>query len=299
MSKIFKNCNVIYFKNSEIFTELNKKNENIFKGKVIISDFQELKRLCYINGIVHILNTNTHHIPNEKIDCIVTDNTKNSDLEAAIIKHGSAIPIMYTDLTKKQQQVWCGICNKVYTNADDHPLSKYCSEKCMKKENGFTTDMNGGIKAEIVKDLGLNNIMSKIIASEKEKEEPLVLEFDKSLSDRRTVSNVKKTADKFQSSMVKDAIRLEYAFKRETYKREMRQPSLRKASLSDKKERKVSVDTTQTTKLCKGITKKGKKCTNKAIGSSDYCGILSHSIISIGVQLELPELLVQMKQNEN
>lgn len=279
MSKIFKNCNVIYFKNSDIFTELNKKHENIFKGKVIISDFQELKRICYINGITHILNTNhnhhNHHIPNEKIDCIVT-NTRNSDLEASIIKHSSAIPILYmdtnTDLTKKHQ-VWCGICNKIYTNTDDHPLSKYCSEKCMKKENGFVTDSTGGIRAELVKDLGLNNIMSKIIA----KEEP-VLEFDKSLSDRRTVSSVKKTADKFQSSMVKDAIRLEYAFKRETYKREMRQPSLRKASLSDKKERKVSVDNTQPTKLCKGMTKKGKKCTNKALGSSDFCGILSHSM---------------------
>jgi hypothetical protein len=278
MIKIFKNCNVIYFKKSEIFNELIQKNENIFKGKIIISDFQELKRICSINGIVHVLNTNSHHIPNEKIDCIVTDNVKNSDLEASIIKHGYAIPILYADLSKKQQQVWCGICNKIYTNADDHPLSKYCSEKCMKKENGFVSDTNGGIKAEIIKDLGLNDIVSKIIASEKEKDEPLVLEFDKSLSDRRTVSNVKKTVDKFQSSMVKDAIRLEYAFKRETYKREMRQPSLRKASLSDKKERKVSSDHVQTTRLCKGTTKKGKQCTNRAIGSSDFCGILSHSI---------------------
>lgn len=281
--KLFKNCNVIFFKKSEIFNELIQKNDNIFKGKIIISNFQELKRLCSINGIIHVLNTDTRHIPNEKIDCIVTDNTKNSDLEASIIKHGSSIPILYIDLSKKQQQVWCGICNKVYTNANDHPLSKYCSEKCMKKENGFTSDNNGGIKAEIIKDLGLNNIVSKIIASEKEKEEPLVLEFDKSLSDKRTVSNVKKNVDKFQSSMVKDAIRLEYAFKRETYKREMRQPSLRKASLSDKKERKVSNDNNQSTRLCKGITKKGKQCTNRAIGNSLYCGILSHSIAGTSV----------------
>ena len=235
MSKLFKNCNVLYFKKSEIFTELIQKNDNIFKGKIIISDFQELKRLCSINGIIHVLNINSHHIPNEKIDYIITDNTKNSDIEASIIKHNLSISILYFDPSKKQQQVWCGICNKIYTNADGHPLNKYCSEKCMKKENGFTTDNNGGIKAEVVKDLGLNNIVSRIIASEKEKEEPLVLEFDKSLSDKRTVSNVKKTVDKFQSSMVKDAIRLEYAFKRESYKREMRQPSLRKASLSDKK----------------------------------------------------------------
>ena len=150
----------------------------------------------------------------------------------------------------------------------------------MKKETGFSTDTTGSIKAELVKDLGLNNIVSRIMQSEKEKDEPLVLEFDKSLSDKRKISNVKKAADKFQSSMVKDAIRLEYAFKRESYKREMRQPSLRKASLSDKKERKQpSVDdTSPVTKLCKGITKKGKQCTNRALDNSEYCGILSHSM---------------------
>jgi hypothetical protein len=274
--KIFKNRNVIYFKKSEIFIDLIQKNDNIFKGKIILSDFQELKRICSINGIIHVLNLNPHHIPSEKIDCIVTDNTKNSDLEASIIKHNSAIPIIYMDLTKQQQQVWCGICNKVYTNSNEHPLSKYCSEKCMKKENGFSTEI-GSIKAELIKDLDINNIVSKIIQNEKEKDEQLVLEFDKSFSDKRTVSNIKKTVDKFQSGMVKDAIRLEYAFKRESYKREMRQPSLRKASLSDKKERKTSINDMSVTRLCKGITKKGKKCTNRAIGSSDFCGILSHS----------------------
>jgi hypothetical protein len=284
MSKLFKNCNVIYFKNCESFTELIQKNDNIFKGKIIISDFQELKRVCSINGIIHVLNINPHYIPNEKIDCIVTDNTKNSDVEASIIKHGLTIPILYFDPLKKQQQVWCGICNKVYTNAEGHALSKYCSEKCMKKENGFSNNTDGSIKAEVVKDLGLNNIVSRIIASEKEKEEPLVLEFDKSLSDKRTVSNVKKTVDKFQSSMVKDAIRLEYAFKRESYKREMRQPSLRKASLSDKKERKpAQTEESSVVRLCKGVTKKGNQCTNRAIGSSNYCGILSHSMANLGL----------------
>jgi len=280
MSKLFKNCNTVYFKTSDTFTELIQKHDNIFKGKIIISDFQELKRICFIYGVIHILNSNSHYIPNEKIDCIVTDNTKSSDTEAFIVKHNLAIPILYFDITKKQQQVWCGICNKIYINAENHPISKYCSEKCMKKENGFITDSNGGVKAEVIKDLGLNNIVSRIIASEKE--EPLVLEFDKSLSDKRTVSNIKKTVDKFQSSMVKDAIRLEYAFKRESYKREMRQPSLRKASLSDKKEHKpVQIEDTSTTKLCKGITKKGKKCTNRAIGTSNYCGILSHSMCKV------------------
>jgi len=290
MNKLFKNCNVIYFKKIEIFTDLVQKYDNIFKGKIIISDFQELKRICFINGIMHVLNINPRHIPIEKIDCIVTDNTKNSDIEAAIIKHNLAIPILYFDPIKKQQQVWCGICNKVYTNAEGHPLSKYCSEKCMKKENGCSNNIDGSIKAEVVKDLGLNNIVSRIIASEKEKEEPLVLAFDKSLSDKRTVSTIKKTVDKFQSSMVKDAIRLEYAFKRETYKREMRQPSLRKASLSDKKELKPVQPEVTVTKLCKGMTKKGKQCTNSALKGSNYCGILSHSINDLQINTLLEGL---------
>jgi len=275
MTKIFKNCGVIYIKKLEIFTGLFAQNANIFKGKIIISDFQELKKLCYINGIIHILNLNPRNIPNDKIDCIVTDNTKNSDLESFIIKHSLPIPILYFDISKKQQQVWCGICAKVYTNAENHSLSKYCSEKCMKKENGFCE----GVKAEVIKDLSINSIVSRIIASEKVKEEPLVLEFDKSLSDKRMVSNIKKTVDKFQSSMVKDAIRLEYAIKRESYKKEMRQPSLRKASLSEKKESKpIHVDEPSVIKLCKGMTKKGKRCTNRAIGSSDCCGIISHAM---------------------
>jgi len=282
MSKLFKNCSVIYFKKSGPFTELIQKNDNIFKEKIIISDFQDLKRTCFINGTIHVLNTNPHFIPNEKIDCIVTDSTKNTDIEALIIKHNLAIPILYFDPNKKQQQVWCGICNKIYTNAEGHPLSKYCSEKCMKKENGFANNTDGSIRAEVVKDLGLDNIVSRIIASEKEKEndEEFVLEFDKSLSDKRTVSNIKKTADKFQTSMVKDAIRLDYAFKRETYKREMKQPSLRKAKLSDKKETKQP-QPSENSVICKGITKKGKQCTNTALKGSEYCGILSHSMNNV------------------
>ncbi len=275
--KLFKNCNILYFKKSEIFTDLILQNDNIFKGKIIISDSHELNRLCSVNGIIHVVNLNTNYIPNEKIDCII-DNEKNSDLEISIIKNRTSIPIMYFNNSKKIQQIWCGCCNKNYTNDNNHTISKYCSEKCMKKENGFVTDSNGNIKSEIVKDLGINDILSKIIASEKEKEEPLVLEFDKSVSDKRTISNAKKTIDKFQSSVVKDAIRLEYAFKRESYKREMRQPSLRKASLSNKKEKVTVIEDVETTKLCKGITKKGTQCINRAIGSSNFCGILSHAM---------------------
>ena len=46
----------------------------------------------------------------------------------------------------------------------------------MKKDSGFTQDS----KPEAVKDLGLNNIVSKIIQAEKD----VIIEFDKSLSDK-------------------------------------------------------------------------------------------------------------------
>jgi hypothetical protein len=273
MDKLFKNCNVIYFKKAEIFSKLIEK-DNIFKGKIIISDFQELNRLCAINGLIHVLNINTHHVPNEKIDCIVTDNIKNSDLEANIVKNSSGIPILYTDLSKKQQYVWCGICNKIYTNEYNHPISRYCSEKCMNKENGFSSDL----KPDTIVDVDRADIVSRLIRLEKQKEEQTIIPFDKS-DKKKPPSNVKKTVDKFQSSMVKDAIRLEYAIKRESYKREMRQPSLRKANLSDKKERKlIVIDEVPVIKLCKGVTKKNKTCTNKCINNSLYCGILSHSM---------------------
>jgi hypothetical protein len=140
------------------------------------------------------------------------------------------------------------------------PIGKYCSEKCMKKDNGFSD--NGS--SEAVKDL---LVQKELLLLDKSS-----ISLDKKI--------IKKAADKFQSSMVKDAIRLEYAFKRESYKREMRQPSLRKASLSDKKESKtVSVESSVS--ICKGKTKKGVRCTNKAIGNSDYCGILSHAMTGV------------------
>jgi len=261
--KILKNCNIIYFKEISIFEELIKNDENIFRGKIIISDTSELSRICFIKGILHVINVNNNHIPNEKIDCVVT---KIADTT----KYNYGIPVVYYDSKRKQQQIWCGTCHSIYTLDNNHPVNKYCSERCMNRDSGIA------INAPI-KDLGLNNIVSKII-----KDEPFIL--DKTVSDKKkVVSNEKKAADKFQSSMVKDAIRLEYAFKRESYKREMRQPSLRKASLSDNK--KIPDPSPgprgrelPEVKICKCITKKGKQCTNKALGSSNFCGILSHSM---------------------
>lgn len=285
--KLFKNCNVLYFKKNEEFNEFLNSNPGIFKGKIIISDSPELNRVCSINGIIHVLNLNSQYIPNEKIDCII-DSHRNTELEAKIIRSGLGIQILYiTENSRKHIPRWCGVCNTMSTVDSNLPISRYCSEKCMKKESGFTMDS----KPEVVRDLGLNNIVSRIVQAEADKD--VVIEFDKSLSDKRTTSNLKKSADKFQTSMVKDAIRLEYAFKRETYKKEMRQPSLRKASISDKKApvsakvgeiARIKNEEPVTTRLCKSVTKKGKKCTNKALGSSDFCGILSHSIQSKSIE---------------
>ena len=147
----------------------------------------------------------------------------------------------------------------------------------MKKDSGFTQDL----KPEIVKDLGFNNIVSKMVQLQSDSN--LVIEFDKSISDKRSKSATKKSSDKFQTSIVKDAIRLEYAFKRENYKKEMRQPSLRKANISDKKTPQVVINDEkgENIKLCQMTTKKGKKCTNRCLGSSSYCGILSHQMSGV------------------
>lgn len=58
-----------------------------------------------------------------------------------------------------------------------------------------------------------------------------ILQFDRTVSEKRKPCSVKKSNEKFQSSVIKDAIRLDYAFKRESYKKEMRKPSFKKTSL--------------------------------------------------------------------
>jgi hypothetical protein len=99
---------------------------------------------------------------------------------------------------------------------------------------------------------------------------PDVVEPDKK-SIKKEKSEDKWANEKFQTSMIKEAVRLEYTFKRESYKKEIRQPSLRKNILSDKKE------SSRTENICKSVTKKGVKCTNKTVNGTDYCGIESHA----------------------
>jgi hypothetical protein len=93
-------------------------------------------------------------------------------------------------------------------------------------------------------------------------------------------------AEKFQDSMKREAIRLEFASRREKYKKQMRQISTKKSRTStsslnsDKKitDKKIGIGG-PSEKICKAKTKKGERCTNKTLVNSDYCGIASHKNI--------------------
>lgn len=284
---MFKNCGVLYFKSSDVFNYILSLNDNIFDGKIIISDSNDLHKTCYIKGITHIQNLNQTYVPHEKIDCLVLDGSKqrSTDTEASIIKSKTGIPIIYYDCNKQRQKIWCAVCGTIYDNVSSKPVTKYCSEKCMKKDNGFSDKFDG------VKDLNNTGMLCRLL----EKDEPL-LEFDKKVSDKRTVSNVKKNADKFQTSVIKDAVRLEYSCRRESYKREMKKPSFQKITskvTAHKNSSQTGLQLGSKTasnsgdgvpgkagpnlKLCKGVTKVNKPCTNKALANSQYCGIASHA----------------------
>lgn len=208
---MFKNCKTIYFKTQDVQNYLN----HDLRGKIIISDFQELNRICNLYGLIHVLNTNTQRVP-EGVDVVVC-NSRNPEVESRITRNKLQIPIVYLQLHKK----WCGICGKL--NPLDLKINKYCSEACMKKTIGFTMD---GLP-EVVKDLGFTR--------------KTIIKFDKSLSDNRRAKSStkedarKKSRDKFQNSMIKEANRVLYAEKKEMYKKEMRQPSHRKTKIASNK----------------------------------------------------------------
>ncbi len=252
LDKLFKNCNVIYFKNITYFKDYVKN----LGGKIIITDSKDIVDMCNIYGIMCVLNLNQHNIPRDEIDCIVSGKVDIS-LESMIIQKDLKIPVIYLEELKK----WCGVCYNYDIISSEYSISKYCSDNCMQMHSGFIKNF----KHETVDDLEIKKVLSKY------HETPVATSSDK---------QVKNISSKFQRSMEKDAIRLEFAFKREDYKKEMRQPSLRKASISDKKKKidESLHEKNESSKTCKGITKKGEKCTNKSIASSGYCGILSHSI---------------------
>lgn len=249
--KIFDKCNIIYIKNKHNIEDYIES----LKDKIVISDFKELSDLFNLKGIVHVLNIDNKCL-NEKIDCIVAGK-RNSELESKLISLDSESHILYTNLTNCNENTlkkWCYYCNCLCDINDSNIITRYCSEECMTKNSKFMQNFK-----ESVNDLDMSSIKSK---------QYVLIEFEKNQSN----SNKKINDNKSQISIVKDAIRLEYAIKREVYKKEMRHPSIRRVSSSIKKGYSE-----ERSDLCKGHTKKGERCNNKTIGSTCYCGITSHS----------------------
>lgn len=225
------------------------------KGTIVLSDSHEYNKLCTMYGIVHIFMNIENLSNNIKLDCIYASE-RDQELEERLILNNIKVPIVYKTIDKK----WCGVCNTLC----EPFASKYCSEKCM--QSFFDSDL-----IDLNKNYILENIFSSSKKNYKIDKKDTSLKKDSSLKkDKSSNSN-----EKFQTSMIKEAVRLEYALKRESYKKEIRQPSLRKTVISNKK-----TSNPQTTeKICKSDTRKGIKCTNKAVENSNFCGIISHNKI--------------------
>lgn len=237
---------IIYLKDKNL--DIVKRD---LKGTVVMSDYHEINKLCSLYGIVHIF-MNKDCISNEiNLDCIYC-NERDQSLEEMLIVKNIKVPIIYKDINKK----WCGVCHTLCDNFS----SKYCSESCM--QNFFDSNLI---------DLNRNYVLENIFSSSKKNFKNSVVENRSNKKDKASIE--KNSNEKFQTSMIKEAVRLEYALKRESYKKEIRQPSLRKTIVSNKK----TSNTQNQEKLCKSVTRKGVKCTNKALDNSDFCGIASHN----------------------
>lgn len=241
---------IIYVKNKNLEHMVNRN----MKGNIIMSESQELNKICSLYGIVHIF-MNLNNVSNDiKIDCIYATE-RDQTLEETLIVKNVQTPIMYYELNKK----WCGVCHALC----EPFVSKYCSENCM--QSFFDTDLI---------DLNRNYVLENIFSSSKKNFKTTVIENRSNKKDKFSID--KNSNEKFQTSMIKEAVRLEYALKRESYKKEIRQPSLRKTIVSNNKK----TSNTQTNdRICKSVTRKGVKCTNKAVDNSDFCGIISHNKI--------------------
>ncbi len=252
---MFNGSNILYFKSKEYLQNCLLSEDKILIGKVVISDFPELSNLCNINGIVHVYNQ-SEVIPNEDIDYIIC-NDRNEEFETEILKKNYKMSIIYIKLAKK----WCFSCNNLFSEIKN--CGKYCSEKCVRKDLGFDSNYEV-IKSGITPVNNLEIINNILASSEREK-------------NTKSVSN----------KVMKDAMRLKHAVKRGEYKKEMRQPSLRKISSVKEKSLLEFEQMHNTTKYCEVITKKGTRCPNRAIGNTNFCGIISHMNKSLENQLNV------------
>ncbi len=209
---------------------------NFLLSKIIISGSLEIKKLCYQKGIKFIFCGQIMSVI-DKVNLIITSEDQLIEIEKLILNKKYRTSIIYT----KQKNMFCGICGCKRSMTETS--NNYCSSTCMKSDSKFgdliDDQINGGSE--------------------------LILKFENNLK--------KQDIEKTKNSIEKNALRFQYACKRESYKKEMKIPSLKKTVLVPIKKQNEEV------KCCKGMTKKGIKCTNKTLENSDYCGILSHNPI--------------------
>lgn len=154
----------------------------------------------------------------------------------------------------------------IYILDSEYYLCKLCS-KCGKIFKKLNTDF------ELYKDIIYNcNCITNINESNNVSND-IINTYIKKNNINECLNIGSSRDEKFQDSMKKQAIRLEFATKKENYKKHMRQNiSLThtiSSSNSNIKEKKING-------ICKAKTKKGVQCTNKTINGSDFCGIPSH-----------------------
>ena len=167
-------------------------------------------------------------------------------------------------------------------------ICKQCKDLCIKKNFLITKNMKPPSfcsdeciieNSQTESDFSQNSKIFEISDKEKETSRP-----SKNPKTFLYVGISSTKDDKFQDSMRREAVRLEYAERREKYKKQMRQISSRKSNTSTssvhsfKKDslRSISNKDSNGTRICKALTKKSVKCTNKAVKNSDFCGIASH-----------------------
>lgn len=159
-------------------------------------------------------------------------------------------------------------------------ICKHCKEECVRNSFSITDNMNEPhfCSNKCLMDFSetesdfLSNKIFEIDPKNKEKVEG---SFGKK---PKTFLYMKETEkdDKFQDAMRREAIRLEYAERREKYKKQMRQTSTRKSNTKNTSLKKELSRTMSSNLNCKARTKKGILCGNRVQHGSEYCGIASH-----------------------
>lgn len=247
-----KHCKVIYLKTHDI----EILNNFDFDDKIVISDSIFLYEYFYIKGIIFVLNLNSQKIP-EGIDCIIST-SRDSTTESRILQNKLSVPIIYYHTN----QLWCGSCGKLST-LNINNVGKYCSESCMSKIFNFKISPSNDVSSNTTKKvfIAFSNVSN----------------------------NSQNNNEKFQQSMIKEAQRIEFAYRKESYKNEMRQPSHRKTKIiTSNTATKVSSMSAPVDeiKYCQSKIKNGtENCKNRALKGSNYCGISSHKSKNEDIEL--------------